>query len=646
MPEAHPSLAPPPRQLKRPRETIQHPAAWTYSLAEGALPAPAQQRLERAIRATGSRLERKDPGDSLIRIEIDDADRKLGPEGYRLSMRPPQATGSTHTVLLVASQAAGLSYGLTTLAQLIAESAFGSDHSTQAPARPQVLDAVEIVDRPAIANRGVMLDISRNRVPKQADLLELIEHLASLKINHLQLYIEHTFAYRGHEAVWKHDSPLTAEQVQELDAFCRERHIELAPNQNSFGHFHRWLVHDRYRPLAEVPEGVEHPFGPEPEPFSLCATDPAVFDLLTDLYDQLLPNFSSETFNVGLDETLDLGMGRSAAACALRGKHTVYLDYLNKVHRLVADRDHRMQFWGDIVLEQPELVQRLPKDATALVWGYERNHPFNDQCKQFAQADVDFWVCPGTSSWLSFAGRAHNALGNLSRAADAANRNGASGILITDWGDWGHMQPPFASQLGFLAGAAHAWNPTACDRWSEGDWQQALDRHVYQDPSGELSRANLGLGNAYRETETPNVNASVLFSAFRFLGDDLSSPRYNRLTSRSIERTVGIVQDAVSSVRDHRSERTDAALIVQEMEWVAQQLELGCGVLKARLSAGTNAGLESAPLAERRRLAQQLDHQWLRFEPLWHERSRPGGLRRTRGLFERWSRQLRVETPI
>jgi len=635
-------LTPPPHALHRTGGQLPQPCVWSYSLASGRLPGPALARLETAVQRTGTRLERRDVGDALIRIELDSGDRGLGAEGYRLRLRA-STTANGESGLLVAAHRAGLSHGLTTLAQIVAASAREEKGGSSAPStllRP--IDSMAIEDHPALENRGVMLDISRNRVPKQAALLDFVEHLAQLKINHLQLYMEHTFAYRGHEQVWRHDSPLTAEEIQQLDQHCRERHIELAPNQNSFGHFHRWLVHDRYRPLAEVPAGIQHPFSPDPEPFSLCAIDPCVFDLLEDLYDQLLPNFNSETFNVGLDETFDLGLGRSAAACKLRGKHHVYLDYLRQIHRLVAERDHRMQYWGDIVLQKPELVSLLPKDATALIWGYERDHPFEEQCQRFAEAGVDFWVCPGTSSWLSYAGRAHNALGNLRSAADAANRHGAGGMLITDWGDWGHIQPPFASELGFLAGAAHAWNPTACDRWREHHWREALDHHVFHDPSGSLSGTALGLGNAYRATGTPNKNSSVLFSAFRFLGDDLQSPRYEGLSRKSIERTEETIRAAIENTRNHQSSRPDAALLVNEMEWSADQLRLSCALLGARHSAGKRSILSELPAASRQRLADRLDRQWLRFEPLWHQRSRPGGLRRTRGLFERWSETLRI----
>ena len=91
-------------------------------------------------------------------------------------------------------------------------------------------------------------------------------------------------------------------------------------------------MHEPYRALAEVPEGLEHPFNPERrEPFSLCPLDPGSLALLADLYDQLLPCFASRELNVGLDETFDLVRGRSAEACAERGKVRVYLDFLRAV---------------------------------------------------------------------------------------------------------------------------------------------------------------------------------------------------------------------------------------------------------------------------------------------------------------------------
>ena len=641
-------LVPTPRRLELTGESVKAPREWSWGCAGAHPGAPALHRLDDALRRlattapdrTMSGWQRRDVSDAWLRIEVDAALRdEIGREGYRLSLRSRGA-------LLLATAVAGIDHGLATLAQVLVAITFerlrdGDETDTT----DVVLPSLEIDDRPALAHRGAMLDVSRNRVPRMDHLRQRIEQLASWKVNHLQLYMEHTFAYRGHEVVWQKDDPFTAEEIQDLDSFCRARHIELAPNQNSFGHFHRWLVHDRYRPLAEVPEGVAHMFGPEPEPFSLCAVDSSSIELLEDLYDQLLPNFTSETFNVGLDETFDLGQGRSAAACALKGRHEVYLDYLLRVHRLVAERDRRMQFWSDIVLEHPRLVPRLPRESTCLLWGYEADFDFDDRCARLQSAEVDYWVCPGTSSWLSFAGRADNAVRNIQAAASAGRRHGSTGLMVTDWGDWGHLQAPWTADLGLLVGAASAWNPDGGPGSDQAlRWREALDRHAFDDPTATFSRSALTLANLYQETGTPNVNASVLFEVFRFLAEDLGSPRYRGLVAEVADETAERALAAVSGLGNGRTGRPDGSLLRAEMDWTAESLALGAELLAARCRAGETAHVEDLGPGPRRRFAGRLDDQRHRLEELWMQRSRPGGWQRTHDLLGRWIRQLTPST--
>src|SRR5205807_1152438 len=160
-----------------------------------------------------------------------------------------------------------------------------------------------------------------------------------------------------------------------------------------------------YKALAEAPEGFEFPWGGRSEgPFSLCPEDPGSLALLQGLYDELLPHFTSPLFNVGCDETFDLGAGRSKQACEERGTERVYLDFLLALYREVKARGRTMQFWGDIILHRPDLIPELPKDAIALEWGYEADHPFAKDGAIFRDAGVPFYVCPGTSSWNTIAG--------------------------------------------------------------------------------------------------------------------------------------------------------------------------------------------------------------------------------------------------
>ena len=141
------------------------------------------------------------------------------------------------------------------------------------------------------------------------------------------------------------------------------------------------------------------------EPFSLCAVDPATVELLDDLYGQLLPHFTSRQLNVGLDETWDLGTGRSKAACDERGTGRVYLEFLNKLYALTRRYGVTMQFWSDIIVrDEPELMTELPRDVIAMEWGYEADYPFAEHAALLAASGRSFYVCPGTSSWNTLVG--------------------------------------------------------------------------------------------------------------------------------------------------------------------------------------------------------------------------------------------------
>ena len=160
------------------------------------------------------------------------------PEGYVLTV-------DHRGIRIEFRETPGLRAATATLRQIIRECARGTHLlSVDSQARTTVplrLPCLKIRDWPDFPRRGVMLDVSRGRVPKLETLLELVEHLADFKINELQLYTEHTFAYRKYKSVWQSWGALTGAEIRRLDARCRELGIDLVPNQNSFGHLRYFL---------------------------------------------------------------------------------------------------------------------------------------------------------------------------------------------------------------------------------------------------------------------------------------------------------------------------------------------------------------------------------------------------------------------
>ncbi|HEX2877238.1 MAG TPA: family 20 glycosylhydrolase [Polyangiaceae bacterium] len=583
---------------------------------------PAAGRLERLLR--GARLAAANAESVSFSLELEPGDAES--EAYNLEIDVAGARIS-------ASSKAGLFYGVCTLGQLLELGARAGRPGTVS------LPVVRIQDQPSFARRGVMLDISRDKVPTLETTLQLVELLASLKINELQLYMEHTFAYAGHEKVWENASPFTAADVRTLDAFCRERHIDLVPNQNSFGHMQRWLAFEPYRSeLAEAPNGFEHAWNPTREPYGLCPTDPRSLAFLNDLYDQLLPHFTSRTFNVGLDETFDLGLGRSKEACEARGTERVYLDFLKEIHETVGRRGFTMQFWGDIIIKRPELIPELPKDAIAMEWGYEHDHPFAENVAKFAAAGLRFYVCPGTSSWNTIAGRTENALLNIASAVKHGAQHGALGVLNTDWGDNGHLQPLCASYIGFLAGAAMSWKAEDAQAPLELPIAEWLDSYVFSDRDKRLGALTRDLGNAYRELGCRPHNASALFYFIAGRpGQPIQLPGIEAQHFDAGLAYLARIDAELARVAplDVESRRSQAELV-----WASDLLKAACRIGKARLGIGFDEPVSKLAPGLRESLASELAPLIERHRALWLGRNRPGGLRESAGQIERVLEQL------
>jgi hypothetical protein len=495
--------------------------------------------------------------------------------------------------------------------------------------------AQRIVDHPDFAHRGFMLDISRDRVPTLDTLTRLVDALAELRYNHLELYMEHTFAYEGHELVWGSASALTADELGDLDRRCAEVGIELVANQNTFGHMERWLRHDVHRWRAECPDGATSPFTGRPmAPATLAPTpDNAAFAI--GLVRELAATITSEMVNIGADEPFELGQGASAAAVAERGRAAVYLEHLNRlIEPLVAEGRHVL-FWGDVLRRHPELVAKLPPTgATAVVWSYEApsEEPgllgslgpelldalglpddahlgFEAHVRSFVATGYPFWVAAGTSGWNSLLGRWSNARANLLDAALVGRRHGSDGFLVTDWGDNGHLQPLGVSLLPMAYGAGVAW----CAATNAGrDVTGVVDRLTGVSGVGTVAA---DLGDMHLRPGVGAINGSPLFGALdptrplALIGR--GDPDRHRATSAALD-------DALTRLRELAPASAAARWpIVDELTVATRLARHGAWRLARRADADHPGEAEmDADAVECRELQREM---WLRT-------SRPGGL--------------------
>lgn len=387
-------------------------------------------------------------------------------EEYRLAVRPNgvQVTGSGYPGVFRAVQ---------TLTQLL---------RTEGGRLP----CMEIHDFPAFSNRGFLLDVTRGCVPKTETLKKLVDLLASLKVNQLQLYFEHSFAFRNQSEVWAGAGALTSEDVLELDAYCRERCVELIPCMQTFGHLYHALRSLSHRELCEL--------GEDSEPFSWCGrmhhhtlnvSDPRSFAFVKEMLDEFLPLYSSRRFNICCDETFDLGKGKSRSLAEKEGIDELYLDFFLQVYRYVHEKGREVLFWGDIFLKHPSLLQRIPHDAVALNWDYS-SHPQESGVCLLAEAGLRQYVCPGTQVWNTLVPDLTAMRANISAMTAYGVKYHAEGVLNTSWGDYGNVNLFSAAFPGMAYGAALSWNPAGAGVPAE-EINREISFLMYGDTKGRLT---------------------------------------------------------------------------------------------------------------------------------------------------------------
>jgi hypothetical protein len=429
-------------------------------------------------------------------------------EGYVLDLRDGK-------VRLSYGDEAGKFYGLLTLKQAMKK--YGA-----------ALPRVTIEDAPDLPLRGVMLDISRNKVPTVQTLKETIDMLANLKINHLELYVEgYSYGYPSFKHLFPGATPLSPEEIRELDRYCKDRFIDLVPNQNNLGHMGDWLALPEFAGLRESESGMELLSRKMP-PSTLNPLDPESLALVEKLTGELLESFSSPNYNACLDEPFDLGRGKSRGAVEKYGLGRVYGEYALKIHALAQKYHKRMFMWADVLSKHPEGVELLPQDLVFLEWGYEGSHPFERRAGECQKSGHDFCLCCGTSSWTTFTGRTANMILNTEKAALNAKKYGALGLITADWGDGGHLQYLPVSYAPFAYSAALAWNTEGRE---EIDLAAYLNTHVFEDAAGLMGDLVLDAGNYYRheEFEMMNMTLSNLQLSLGFLPPGYFEGLLNRI---------------------------------------------------------------------------------------------------------------------
>ncbi len=428
------------------------------------------------IRVMLLRLETKKAKEILARTHIT-FDHAMQEEGYVL-------VSEGNVTYDIAATGAGIYYGVQTIKQLI--DGRGAD---------AVLHLVVARDWPAMKYRGLSDDLSRGPVPTLEFQKHQIRVLSEYKINLYSPYFENTLAYKSNPLSALPDGAMTRADAEELVRYASQYHVTVIPEQEAFGHLHRVLMYDIYSQLAETHHGS-----------LLAPGQHESLDLIRQWITEIAAIFPGPFLHLGADETFELGRGQTKARVTQEGLSAVYVDFLTQIHAKLTPLHRKLLFWGDIAMNNPELVKKLPGDMIAVAWDYNPNPKGYDKwLLPYVDAGMETWVAPGVNNWRLVYPNFNAGLDNIQRFVSDGQRLGSTGELNTVWNDLGEGLFNM-DWYGVLFGASAGWQPGTSNI---PQFQNSYGQVFHGDLTGKINQSQVELMAAQATLKDAGLGAAT-----------------------------------------------------------------------------------------------------------------------------------------
>ena len=352
-------------------------------------------------------------------------------ESYRLKITPGGGE-------IEAISSAGLYYAVQTLRQLV-----------EGEGNVAALPEVEIHDWPTVAYRGTMIDMSHGPLPTEDEVKRQIDFLARWKANQYYIYSEGAIELDGYPLL-NPEGRFSKEQIRHIIAYGRQRHVDVIPFLELYGHLHDLLRIELYSDLGAFPHSVE-----------LDPNNPYVTSLLADWAVQISDLFPSPFVHVGFDETW-----RIEDVAKKRGNTTpaeLFAEQLGNVAQLFRQHGKTVMAWADVMVKYPASIDRLPQGLIPVAWAYEAQPDVKKWLDPLVAKHLPHFIQSGVANWEQIAINFDMTFANIDNFLAAGRRSGALGMINSVWTDSAQCFLRLTWPA-MAYGAAAPWQSTPMDR--------------------------------------------------------------------------------------------------------------------------------------------------------------------------------------
>lgn len=314
--------------------------------------------------------------------------------------------------------------------------------------------------------------------------------LAGMGFNMMMLYCEDCYDVEG-EPYWGNMRPrYTAEEFRQLDDYAYSLGIEMIPCIQTLGHLKEAIKKPPYKVLSDTPT-------------ALLVGDEKVYELIEKLIGTVSSCFRSRRIHLGLDEAVNLGLGRYLNKHGYTHHSAIMEEHLGRICDITRRYGLSPMMWEDMffrvksggygfsgyldgsVTLTAEDRRLVPDEMSLIYWDYyhfDESH-YEKMIKQ-SQLLTDKLIFAGCArNVYTFAAHYEKTLAATEPALSACKRLGIKEVFATVWGDDHRESSNFAILPGLQLFAEHMYceNPTAervrhrFEACANADWQAFAD---------------------------------------------------------------------------------------------------------------------------------------------------------------------------
>ena len=362
---------------------------------------------------------------------------------------------------------------------------------------------------------GVMIDCSRNKVPKISWLKQYLLYLALEGYNTAMLYTEDTYHLLDYPLFGYMRSAFTLEQLQDLDDFASKIGIELIGCIQTLGHMHQYLWHPEAGKIKDT-SGI------------LLVDSPDTNRLIENMLDFWSHALKSRRIHVGMDESPELGRGRFMDLHGYESPETIFLRHLKYVAQLCKNIAMEPIIWSDMFFSlssekhhyydldirlNPEYAAQIPETVQLCYWDYihENEDFYTAYIDKHRELHGDPIMASGVWTWNRLWYDHAITSRTVVPCISAALKRGLKEIIFTMWGDNGAYCILNSSLAGMEFAAGLCWG-------EEPDARTLYSKH-FRAICGSSYEAYLSVSRIY-DYKFKNPNLAGLSIAEEMFWDD------------------------------------------------------------------------------------------------------------------------------